>query len=232
MTKIQAIEAVFFDLDGTMLDTASDFVFAVNQLLKDRGRPAMASDLIRNNVSAGSKVLTCLALNLPENHSDLEAERQHLLTIYEQHISNPERHQPASLYPGIENLLSELEQREIPWGIVTNKPEVYTTVLLKQVKLHQRTQVIICPDHVTRPKPDPEALFLACQQTNCSPSASIYIGDHKRDIDAGNKAAMTTIAALYGYVTDTDNPDTWQADFQASNVNDIHQWFTRQQWAI
>jgi len=90
----------------------------------------------------------------------------------------------------------------------------------------------VCPEHVKHPKPDPQALFLACQQANCPPERSIYIGDHKRDIDAGKQAGMTTIAALYGYINDDDNPADWKADFQAHNVKDIHQWLANQNWAI
>ncbi len=116
--------------------------------------------------------------------------------------------------------------------MVTNKPEAYATPLLQQVKLHERSQAIVCPEHVKHPKPDPQALFLACQQANCPPERSIYIGDHKRDIDAGKQAGMTTIAALYGYINDDDNPADWKADFQAHNVKDIHQWLANQNWAI
>ncbi|MDP0562126.1 MAG: HAD-IA family hydrolase [Candidatus Endonucleobacter sp. (ex Gigantidas childressi)] len=232
MPKRKPISGVFFDLDGTLLDTANDFIFAVNQLLQDYNKPSKASDIIRENVSAGSIALTALAFNLAIDHPDIEPRRQELLKHYEKHINDLQRPSPASIYPGIQALLNELEQRDIPWGIVTNKPEIYTTPLLEQTKLHSRAKAIVCPEHVTRPKPDPEALLLACHQANCSVNTSIYIGDHKRDIDAGNIAGMTTVAALYGYISDDDDPTGWQADLLAESVRDIHHWLANQNWTI
>ncbi|MDP0589849.1 MAG: HAD-IA family hydrolase [Candidatus Endonucleobacter bathymodioli] len=230
MPKRKPISGVFFDLDGTLLDTADDFIFAVNHLLQDYNKPPKDCDIIRKHVSAGSRTLTAMAFNLDPDHPDIEPARQQLLSHYEKYINDLQRPSPAAIYPGIQTLLNELEQRDIPWGIVTNKPEVYTTPLLKQTKLYSRAKAIICPEHVTQPKPDPEALLLACIQANCSPNTSIYIGDHKRDIDAGKMAGMTTVAALYGYINDDDNPRNWQADFLAESVRDIHQWLASQNW--
>ncbi|WP_263079644.1 HAD-IA family hydrolase [Endozoicomonas sp. Mp262] len=232
MSKNQAIEGVFFDLDGTLMDTASDFISAVNQLQLEHNLPLLAADIIRKNVSAGSKTLTSLALGIAPDHPDIETCRQQLLAHYENHVNNSQRPSPATLYPGISSLLQDLEQRQIPWGIVTNKPLAFTTPLLRQAKLDNRSKSTVCPEHVKQPKPDPQALLLACQQASCLPERCVYIGDHKRDIDAGKQAGMTTIAALYGYIADDDNPEYWRADYQAPTASDIHQWLIRNHWKI
>ena len=230
--KNQDIEGIFFDLDGTLMDTADDFIFVVNQLQSDHGRPHTARDIIRKNVSAGSAMLTSIALDIPLSHCDIEIYRKQLLKHYATHINNIHRTSPATLYPGIKDLLNELEHKGISWGIVTNKPVEYAIPLLKQVKLHDRSNTTICPEHVKKPKPDPQALLLACLKAKCLPERSIYIGDHKRDIDAGKQAGMTTIAALYGYISDNDNPAIWEAYFQAKSVNEIHQWLADRDWKI
>lgn len=232
MSTKRAIEGVFFDLDGTLMDTASDFIAAVSRLQAQYGVPALPDDTIRKHVSSGSKALACLALGLPPNHPDIETCQQQLLQHYDQHINDSHRPLPATLYPGMAGLLQDLEQRQIVWGIVTNKPLTYTTPLLQQAQLHNRSRTTICPEHVQQPKPDPQALFLACQQAQCQPERCVYIGDHKRDIDAGRQAGMVTIAALYGYIADDDSPDQWQADYQAHTVNDIHQWLADHNWQL
>ncbi|MDD7804068.1 MAG: HAD-IA family hydrolase [Endozoicomonas sp. (ex Botrylloides leachii)] len=227
------IDGVFFDLDGTLMDTASDFVFAVNQLLNDHRLPAINEQLIRDNVSSGSKKLASIALNMAIDHPDIQKKNQQLLQYYTARINNHNRAMPATLYSGVTALIQSLERHNIQWGIVTNKPEVYTKVLLKQVNLFTRSGSIVCPDHVSKSKPDPRGLLLACKQTNCRPENSIYIGDHQRDIEAGKRAGMLTIAAIYGYIGDDDgDPADWQADFQASSVGAIEQWLAQHNWKI
>ncbi len=226
-----AIEGVFFDLDGTLLDTADDFVVTVNQMLSDHNRPPMEEAVIRRNVSAGSRTLMQMAFNL-EPGAKLEDKRNQFLEYYDLHIKDISRHSSAQLFPGISTLLDELDHREITWGIVTNKPREYTLPLLDQLKLRNRSKVIICPEDVQQTKPHPESLFLACEQTRCAPEKSVYIGDHFRDIEAGRLAGMTTVAALYGYIADNDDPDTWQADVNVQNAEEFHQWLQKINWKI
>lgn len=228
---MKAIEGVFFDLDGTLLDTAEDFVITVNQMLADHQHPEMDGHLIRQNVSAGSRALMKLAFNLlPEN--ELEQKRLLFLQYYDQHIRDRSRSTFAQPYPGIIPLIEELERRNIAWGIVTNKPRSYTLSLISQIGLLERSHTIICPEDVKKPKPDPEALLLACRQASCSPESSVYVGDHLRDIEAGKKAGMITVAALYGYVAEGDNPVKWDADLNIDNIQQLHNWFEQHNWKI
>ncbi len=211
--------AVLFDLDGTLLDTAPDFVHVVNTLLAENNRPPLPFDVIRNTVSNGARALITLAFELEESHPDFEPLRERLLALYTEQLAVE-----TKPFNGIKETLAYLADFNIPWGIVTNKPSIYTDKLLQRIALTPAAGTVICPDHVSRSKPDPEPLLLACQQLTCSPSKSIYIGDHRRDIEAGKNANMTTIAAAYGYVHRDDPAESWQADhciYSALEIIDI-----------
>lgn len=212
----QAIRAVMFDLDGTLLDTAPDFVVVVNQLLREQGRPTLPDELIRAGVSNGSKALIKLAFGIDESHSDFEPLRQRLLELYLQHIAVH-----TKPFPGIENLLEKLAQHQIAWGIATNKPAAYTLPLMAALNMQPAPASVICPDHVQRSKPDPESMLLASTQLGCKPQQIIFVGDHKRDIDCGRDAGSITIAAAYGYVDEGDDPANWNADHCVSHADEI-----------
>ncbi|MBO9479895.1 MULTISPECIES: HAD-IA family hydrolase [Gammaproteobacteria] len=228
---MKAIEGVFFDLDGTLLDTAEDFVITVNQMLADHQHPAMDSHLIRQNVSAGSRALMKLAFNLAPG-DELEQKRALFLQYYDRHIQDHSRSSFARPYPGILSLIGELERRDIAWGIVTNKPRPYAISLIRQIGLLERSHAIVCPEDVKKPKPDPEALFLACRQSGSSPRFSVYIGDHIRDIEAGKQAGMITVAAHYGYIAEGEDPAQWGADLNIDHIQQLHRWFEQHNWQI
>lgn len=210
------IRAVMFDLDGTLLDTAPDFVVVVNQLLSEENKPALAADTIRAGVSNGSKALIKLAFGIEESHEQFERLRQRLLELYLAHVAVY-----TKPFPGISALLDKLADNNIAWGIATNKPATYTLPLMAALNIQPAPVSVICPDHVSRSKPDPESLFLAGKQLNCLPEEIIYIGDHKRDIDCGKGAGSITIAAAYGYVDEGDDPANWNADYCVNHANEI-----------
>lgn len=228
---MKAIEGVFFDLDGTLLDTAADFIVTINQMLKDYHHPPLDARIIRQNISNGSRRLMQLAFNLPAG-AELEHKRTQFLAYYDHHISDPDRTTCALPYPGIMALLAELDRRQIVWGIVTNKPRPYALTLIEQAGLIERSHAIVCPEDVQQPKPDPQALYLACQQAGCDYRHSIYIGDHVRDIEAGKRAGMITVAAHYGYISEHDDPLLWQADRNISEVKDLHLWLEQLDWQL
>lgn len=231
-TQTPTIEGIFFDLDGTLLDTASDFITVINQMLSDDGLPLLPPEDIRRQVSAGSRKIVQTAYNLPSDHPELEDQRLRLLDYYDRHINQSERSSPARLYDGMEELLDTLDSRNITWGVVTNKPEAYTLPLLEQVGLTTRSKVIICPDHVQNTKPDPEALLLASRLTDIPAHQCVYIGDHLRDIEAGRNASMATIAALYGYIAANDTPAEWQANHYVHCAREILPWLNQLQWRM
>ena len=212
-------EAVLFDLDGTLLDTAPDFIRVVNQQRILHKLDALAPNLIRETVSNGARALIKLAFDLEEYDDNFVERHTELLALYEESIA-----EETVFFPGIDLFLKQLEEKSIPWGIVTNKPSRFTLPLLERLRLNDRCSVTVCPDDVTHSKPHPEPLFLACNELNCSPDRSLYIGDHERDIEAGRSAGMITIAARYGYIDTPDRVDDWKADLIIDHGNELTEW--------
>ncbi len=209
-TSLQtSIECVLFDLDGTLIDTAPDFVVAVNQLVSEQDTDPVSAEAIHQTVSDGARALTKLAFGIDETHADFASLNQRLLDIYETTIQFTR----ASLYPGLPALLDKLELQQIPWGIVTNKPERYTRPLLDKLGLLHRAGAVICPDHVSERKPHPEAILLACKQLQRETEKTVYVGDHIRDMQAAKNADVIAIAAAYGYLAIDSEVEAWQADF-------------------
>ncbi|WP_299178217.1 HAD-IA family hydrolase [uncultured Neptuniibacter sp.] len=208
--------SVLFDLDGTLIDTAPDFHWVINQLLQEEGRTRIDFDFLRRYVSNGARAMIAAAFDLEEDDSDFPRLHQRMLEIYLEHLAVD-----SSLFPGLQDCLHWLQQHEIPWGVVTNKPERFTLPVMQGLAIDEQASSIICPDHVTHKKPHPESLLLACQQINCSPENSIYVGDHLRDIEAGKRAGMITIAATYGYIDEDEDPQTWDADHYISCATEL-----------
>ena len=204
------LKAVIFDLDGTLVDTADEFVSVVQTLRAEHGRGEMDPQRIRASVSNGARALVSLGLDMNEDAPEFESKRLRLLQLYSQVLGSI-----ATLYSGIEPLLIELHQRGIGWGISTNKPRAYTEPLLERLGIQPQPGSVVCPDDVTDRKPHPESLYRNCRDLNCSPHEAIYVGDHQRDIDAGRRAGMYTIAAAYGYIEPGDDPLHWGANAHA-----------------
>lgn len=209
-----ALRAVIFDLDGTLVDTADDFIPAVQQLREEHGEAPMDPLRIRASVSNGSRALVRLALQIEDHAENFEPCRQRLLELYAERLG---RH--AKPYPGVPQLLEHLVSRGIPWGIATNKPRAYTLPLLESLAL--TAQSVVCPEDVARPKPDPESLHKGCTELDCEPHNAIYLGDHLRDIEAGRRAGLYTIAAAYGYIEAGDSAELWQADAVAASSEQL-----------
>lgn len=213
------VKGMLFDLDGTMLDTAADFADIVQQMTEQAALPAIAFAAIHQTVSNGARALVELAFGIQHGHPDFEERLNTLLDLYAQRIVTTK----ATLYPGMDALLQQLENAGIPWGIVTNKPERFSRPLLASLGLLARCDTLICPDQVTHSKPHPEPLLLACQRLEIDSHSAIYVGDHPRDIDAGRAAGMFTIAVRYGYLPATPPVEQWQADLIVDSVEHIRQ---------
>lgn len=204
-----SIECVLFDLDGTLVDTAPDFVSVVNKLLKENNKPEISEQAIHQTVSDGARALVKLAFQIDVDHASFTGLLQRLLELYDAELDITR----AKLYPGINELLDELERTNVQWGIVTNKPEKYTFKLLSKLSLLPRCKCVICPEHVEHTKPHPEPLFLAMSTLNVSSERAVYLGDHVRDIQAAKNADVMAVAAAYGYIAPDNHPEQWYADF-------------------
>ncbi|WP_185231199.1 HAD family hydrolase [Teredinibacter franksiae] len=210
------LKAVFFDLDGTLLDTAPDLAHALNKLLTAEGRAPLKYHAIRKVVSDGANAMLKLAFKLQPDEPGFDRLRSSLLSFYLQDLA-------ASTKPfaGIEALLQQLSQAGISWGVVTNKPWAYTEPLMAAFRFASDPIAVICPEHVGERKPAPESLLLACQQANCCPEDALYIGDHLRDIQCGINAGMPTIAVGYGYINDNDHHESWNASHSVNKAKEI-----------
>ena len=209
MSLRTSIECVLFDLDGTLVDTAPDFVIVVNRLLAEHDKLPIDAELICQTVSDGARALVKLAFDIGEEHESFAGLNQRLLDLYYEQLQDTQ----ALLYPGMGDLLSKLEDADIGWGIVTNKPQMYSTMLLEKLNLLSRCKSLICPEHVENRKPHPEPILLACEQLGCGTERTVYIGDHIRDIQAAKNADVIAIAAAYGYLGTDAKAEQWYADF-------------------
>lgn len=186
-------EGVFFDLDGTLADTAPDLAAAANKLRLDRKLDPIAFELLRPAASAGARGLLEVAFGItPEDQNFIEL-RDEFLNNYEKAL-----HVHSYLFEGIEELLNQLEKNNVPWGIVTNKIERFTNPFVKSIGLDIGAAAIVSGDTAGKAKPDPAPILLASKLAQVNPKQSIYVGDDQRDIVAGKAAGMKTVAATYG----------------------------------
>ena len=199
---------VFFDLDGTLADTAPDLVAATNQLLSARNLPLKPYEQLRPCASAGARGLIGGAFGIDTKHPDFIALRDEFFANYEKALFVH-----SKLFDGMEHLLNQLESAQLPWGIVTNKSERFTNPLIKLMGLSQRSASTVSGDTTPHSKPHPEPILHAARIANLDPNKSLYVGDDIRDIIAGKAAGMKTVAAAYGYCGCEEPPEAWGADF-------------------
>ena len=200
------IKAVLFDLDGTLADTAPDLCYALNRMRAARDLPALPVAATRAYTSLGARGLLGIGLDVTPGDAGYDALREEFLAIYANNLCRETR-----LFPGMLELLGELERRELLWGVVTNKAERYTHPLLEQLGIHARAASVIGGDTTGKTKPDPAPLFAATERIGIAPRHCIYVGDDRRDVQAGKAAGMKTIVVKFGYLHGND-PETWAAD--------------------
>lgn len=208
--------AVLFDLDGTLVDTAPDLAYALNQLLQSQGKAELPFEQIRPVASHGARGLLQLGFGIGPEHADYPRLVDRFLAIYQLNLS---RH--SQLFDGMAEVLTSLESQGIAWGVVTNKPTYLTEPLLRQLGLKDRCQTLVCGDTLPQRKPDPAPLQLAASHLRIAPQHCLYIGDAERDIEAGRNAGMATAVALYGYIATDDQPEHWQADYRLAKVEHL-----------
>lgn len=212
-------DVIFFDLDGTLVDTAPDLAFALNQLLEQEGKPQLNYTKIRPVASHGSAGLLALGFNIDSSDSEFKPLQQRFIQLYQNNISRQ-----SALFDGMEAILDNIEISGNRWGVITNKPAFLTHPLMADLKLDTRAACIVSGDTTANSKPHPEPMLHACQLTDSDPQKCLYIGDAQRDIEAGRNVNMHTILARYGYIGDNDKPETWQADAMINHPSEIMQW--------
>ncbi|BBL75642.1 HAD family hydrolase [Methylomagnum ishizawai] len=213
-----AITAVLFDLDGTLLDTAPDLVFALNAALAEAGLPPCAATAVKPHISGGARAMLGHALGRPVAAAG-EPLLQRMLDLYQTHLADR-----TGLFEGMDTVLAELDARGLPWGIVTNKRRRFTDPLAAALRLTPRTACIVSGDTTAECKPHPLPLLEASRRLGHAPERCVYIGDAAKDMEAGRRAGMTTLAAWYGYIAADDNPLGWGADGHIHRPLDLLAW--------
>jgi phosphoglycolate phosphatase len=201
------IAAVFFDLDGTFADTAPDLGAALNHVRSLHKLPPLSLALTRLQASHGSAGLLKLGFNVEPDSKKFPALRDAFLAHYSANICSHTR-----LFPGMAELVDTLEQRGLTWGIVTNKPHRFTLPLMQALGYHKRAACLVSGDTCAHAKPHPEPLLHAAKITGVAAQHCLYLGDDKRDIEAGRAANMKTLIALFGYIDPKADLNVWQAD--------------------
>ena len=215
----QAAGAVLFDLDGTFADTAPDMAYALNLLLAAHGRPALPFETVRPHVSHGSRAMVRIGFGLEPGDDGYNALRLEFLDTYAANLVRD-----TAPFPGMLKLVSNLEGRGIPWGIVTNKPAWLTDPLMDTLGLSDRAACIVSGDTAARAKPHPDPLLHACRLIGREPADCWYVGDSERDIAAGLAAGSGTLVALFGYLGIDDDPFRWGADGMIREPLEILDW--------
>lgn len=201
---IKTYRHILFDLDGTLLDTAPDLLMAVNEVLEKHNLPTENLATLKNRVHGGSKMLLGKAFNLAEEDPKFDKLKQEFLDHYLNHINDH-----TEYFAGVEKLLMTLNQKNISWGIVTNKPDWLTEPLLRQYPLLSDAKCLVCGNTLPVQKPHPDPILLALTQTSFRAEHTLFIGDSINDMVAGEQADVDTAIAAYGYIPSEDDMQQW-----------------------
>lgn len=199
-------DALLFDLDGTLADTAPDLIAALNRVRAGLDLPPMDLPELRNHASRGA--LGLLDAGLPEIAVARRADwREAFLDHYTASVWTR-----SSAFAGIGALLDALDAAGRPWGVVTNKPEALARAVLAAAGWLERSACLVGGDTVARPKPAPDPVLAACRGLGLDPARVAFVGDDRRDVDAGRAAGARTWVALWGYIDPGEDPRSWGAD--------------------
>jgi phosphoglycolate phosphatase len=202
----QDVKAVLFDLDGTLIDSAPDLGAAADKMRTDRGLPSLPLDKYRPMAGAGARGMLGIAFGITPEHPEFAAMREEFFRNYESCMT-----QRTYVFEGVKQLIDSLVEREVAWGVVTNKSMRFTGPLTKGMPLFTTARAVVGGDSTPHPKPHPAPLLEAARQLNVRPIECVYVGDDLRDVQAGRAAGMATVAATYGYLGSTDVKE-WGAD--------------------
>lgn len=210
------IKAVLFDLDGTLADTARDLGAALNRLLAEENLPPQPYEAVRPIASHGARGLVSLGFGIDKSHPRFEEYRLRFLEQYDHDFSSY-----TTLFDGINELILALQARSLKWGIITNKPMRFTDRLVPALPFAVPPAVVVSGDTVGVAKPDPAPMLHACRLIDTDPRHCLYVGDAERDIQAGRAVGMKTVLVNWGYIADSDDTASWQADISINEPSEL-----------
>jgi phosphoglycolate phosphatase len=213
------LEAVLFDLDGTLVDTAPDMARTVNQMRTRRGLVPVPTEQVRAQVSNGARGMIISAFGITTEHPEFQGMREEFLSLYADNLCIDSR-----LFDGMDELIARLDAEGIAWGVVTNKFERFARPLLEGLEMASRPAVVVGGDTCPRPKPFPDPLLHAAATIGVAPMNTLYVGDDVRDVQAARAAGMAVVVAGYGYLGDGSPPSLWGADAVVDSPAGIGEW--------
>jgi len=202
----EGIQAVLFDLDGTLIDSAPDLGAAADKMRTDRGMPSLPLSHYRHMAGAGARGMLGLAFDMTAEHPEYDAYKEEFFVNYERCMT-----ERTHAFEGVHDMIVALVQRGMPWGVVTNKSQRFTHPLTQAMPLFASAGTVICGDTTPHAKPHPEPLYEAARRMAVDPTRCVYVGDDERDIVAGHAAGMRTVAATYGYLGSKSDVKSWNA---------------------
>jgi N-acetyl-D-muramate 6-phosphate phosphatase len=200
------IKGVLLDLDGTFADTAPDLAAALNHVRELHSLPPLPLDTVRPQASHGARGLLGLGFGIAPDDPRFDALRTDFLAYYNTHLCVH-----TTLFPGMAELVAELERRDLPWGIVTNKPHRFTVPLMRALGYEQRAACMVSGDTCAHAKPHPLPLLHAAATMRLTAASCLYLGDDLRDMQAAQAAGMSGVIAGYGYIGSIEATAGWPA---------------------
>ena len=212
MMKFENVQAVLFDLDGTLIDSAPDLGAAVDKMRVARGMSSLPLSHYRPMAGAGARGMIGLAFGWTPDHPDYEQLKEEFFVNYTSCMT-----ERTLAFDGVPQLIQELVNLKMPWGVVTNKSKRFAEPLTQAMPLFSSAAVLISGDTTPHAKPHPAPLLEAAKRLGIDPRACVYVGDDERDIVAGHAAQMNTVAATYGYLGTQSDVKSWKAHAQIDN---------------
>lgn len=216
------IRAVLFDLDGTLVDTAPDLLYALNQVRAEHALPPLPLSEFRSITNLGAKAMMKLGFGVDEDEHQYAYLRERFIAHYMHHVADS-----TQLFPQMDQVLHHLDQQKTPWGIVTNKTTKPTLELLKALNLLERAACVVCGDTLSTCKPDPAPILHACELIDHAPEQCLYVGDAPTDVIASKAAGTKSLVATYGYIHHLDDPKQWEADGYIDTPIELITWLTK-----
>ena len=213
------VEAVLFDLDGTLIDSAPDLAGACNDMRVERGLPPLPYESLRAMVGSGARGMVGVGFGVaPDDDGYLEL-RDEFLRRYEARMTRQTR-----VFAAVLPVLDALRARGLPWGIVTNKAARFAEPLVGWLDFGGAAATLVCGDTTPQAKPHPAPLLEAARRLGVAPAACVYVGDDRRDVDAGRAAGMRTLAAGWGYLGSGEAVGAWNADAVIESPAELLAW--------